>query len=241
MVIPLGFLLRSSQATQSWGPRGGALGGYLYRFDDQSPVSTNYTISSESWFTDKILDSLGLTGFDSNAIGLVAQFDDRDNQNSPTSGQFFNVNNLAYREGLGGDESFDVFNMDYRRYIEHGDGHVFAWRTRARVTDDAPIGGYSSVQLRGYVPGNYLAPHGFTIEGEERYRLNDRWGLAGFGGLACLLEDISDCGDRENWYPAIGAGLIFALKPKEKIVVRLDYAAGEADNSGIYLSFGHPF
>jgi outer membrane scaffolding protein for murein synthesis (MipA/OmpV family) len=118
---------------------------------------------------------------------------------------------------------------------------VLAWRIAGRATQDAPVGAYSSVGLRGYVPGNYLAPHSLSLEAEERYRLNDRWGLAAFGGAACLLEDVSDCGDADNWYPAVGAGVIYTLKPKEKLVVRLDYAVGEGDNSGLYLSFGQPF
>lgn len=219
---------------------------YLHRvhgdwFAGAQLLATNYAISSENWVTQKLLDVLGLTGFDSNGIGLVAQYDDRDNQNSPSDGQFFTAHNVAYRESLGGDESFDVYHLDYRAYLGHGDGHVFALRAGGRVTDDAPKGGYSSVQLRGYVPGNYLAPHSLTLEAEERHRLTERWGLAGFGGVACLLEDISDCGHTDNWYPAVGAGLVYTLKPKEKMIVRLDYAIGEADNSGLYLRFGHAF
>ena len=219
---------------------------YLHRiggdwFAGAQLITTNYTISGETWFTSMLLDLLGLTGFDSNAIGLVAQFDNRDNQNSPSEGAFFSVSNLAYRESLGGDEDFDVYSADYRHYWEHGDGHVLAGRVAARVTQDAPIGAYSSVQLRGYVPGNYLAPHSISLEADERYRLNDRWGLSAFGGVACLLEGISDCGDENNWYPSIGAGVMYMLKPKEKMVLRLDYAVGEGDNSGLYFRFGQPF
>lgn len=204
-------------------------------------VATNYTISAENWLAQKVLDVLGLTGFDSNGIGLVAQFDSRDDQNSPSSGQFFSISNLAYREGLGGDEDFDVWKADCRHYLPHGEGHVLALRAQGRGTRNAPVGGYSSIQLRGYVPGNYLAPHSLTVEAEERYRLNERWGLAGFGGAACLLTDIGDCRDSSNWYPGLGAGVIYTLKPKEKMVMRLDYARGEGDNSGVYLTFGHPF
>jgi hypothetical protein len=219
---------------------------YLYRFSGDwfvggQFISTNYTISSNNWFSDKVLDLLGLTGFDSNGVGLVVQFDDRDNQNSPGSGQFFSAHNIAYREALGGDEDFDVYSADYRRYWTHGEGHVLAWRANSRVTQDAPVGGYSSVPLRGYIPGNYLAPHSLTVEAEERYRLTPRWGLAGFGGATCLLDGIRDCGDGSNWFPALGAGVIYTLKPREKMVVRLDYAVGEADNSGVYLTFGQPF
>jgi hypothetical protein len=121
---------------------------YLYRFRGDwfaglQFVTTNYTISSDNWFSDKVLDLLGLTGFDSNGVGLVAQFDDRDNQNSPSSGQSFSVHNIAYRESLGGDESFDVYTADYRRYWSHGVGHVLAFRGKGRFTQGAPPAGYS--------------------------------------------------------------------------------------------------
>jgi hypothetical protein len=219
---------------------------YLYRFRGDwfagvQFIATNYAISAQNWFSEKVLDLLGLTGFDSNGVGLVVQFDNRDNQNSPGLGQYLSVHNIAYRESLGGDESFDVYTLNYRRYQPHGKGHVLALQGYARLTQDAPTGGYSSVQLRGYVPGNYLAPHSVSFEAEERYRLNERWGLAGFAGAACLLKDISDCGNTTNWYPAVGAGVIYTLKPREKMVVRLDYAVGEGDNSGVYLTFGQPF
>jgi hypothetical protein len=219
---------------------------YLHRvggdwFAGVQLITTNYTISGETWFTNKVLDFLGLTGFDSNGIGVVAQFDNRDNQNSPHEGTFFSASNLAYRESLGGDENFDVYTADYRRFHTHGDGNVLAWRANGRATDTAPVGAYSSVRLRGYVPGNYLAPHSMSMEAEERYRLDDRWGLSAFAGAACLLDQISDCGHKGNWYPAIGAGVIYTLKPEEKMVLRLEYAAGESGNNAVYFTFGHPF
>ncbi len=204
-------------------------------------VMTNYTISGESWFSSKVLDLLGLTGFDSNAVGLAAQYDSRDNQNSPSAGAFFGVSNLAYRKRLGGDENFDVYTANVRQYLEHGDGHVLAWRAVGRATHGAPIGAYSSIQLRGYVPGNYLAPHSVSVEVEERYRLNDRWGVSAFTGASCLLDEPKDCGESSHWYQAIGAGVIYTLKPKEKMVLRLDYAVGEEGNNGLYFGFGHPF
>ena len=91
---------------------------------------------------------------------------------------------LACRKGLGGDESFDVYTADYQRYGPHGDGQVLAWRANSRATRDVPVGGYSSVQQRGYVPGNYLAPRSLSLEAEERYRIDRDWGLAAFGGAA---------------------------------------------------------
>lgn len=204
-------------------------------------ISTNYLITSENWFSDKILEALGLTGFDSNGLGLVAEYDSRDNQNSPSHGARFVIQNLAYRKSIGGDEDFDAYSLRFQQYLGHGRGHVLAWRAMTRVTDDAPPGAYSSIPLRGYVRGGYLAKHMATFELEERFRLASRWALAAFTGATCLLDELEDCGNGESWYPMIGGGVIFTLKPEEKMVVRMDYAWGKEGNQGFYMTFGHPF
>jgi hypothetical protein len=220
---------------------------YLYRiygdwFIGGQFVATNYTISAENWLTDELLDILGLTGFDSNGAGAVVLYDSRDNQDSPSRGRFFEMSNIAYRKALGGDESFDAYSAKFRQYLPHGDGNVVALRVQGRWTsDDTPTAGYSSLGLRGYVRGNYIAPNVTTFEAEERYRLGERWALAGFAGAACLYDGLGDCNSGANWYPAGGGGIIYTLKPRDKLVARMDYAVGKQGNSGFYISFGHPF
>ncbi|MCP4331643.1 MAG: hypothetical protein GY785_03215 [Gammaproteobacteria bacterium] len=79
-------------------------------------VSSNYVIGAEGFFED-FLEFIGLTGFDSTGLGLAVEYDTRDNQRNPSTGKHFQVNNLAYRESLGGDESFDVYRVEYSEYI----------------------------------------------------------------------------------------------------------------------------
>ena len=38
--------------------------------------------------------------------------DSRDNEDMPTRGWFLNLNNLAYREALGGSASYDAYRAD---------------------------------------------------------------------------------------------------------------------------------
>ncbi len=66
-------------------------------------ANTNYTLSGDDDFSQTILEKVGLVGFDSIGVGVAAQYDTRDNQNSPTSGHSIEVNNLAYRKSFGGD------------------------------------------------------------------------------------------------------------------------------------------
>jgi hypothetical protein len=170
------------------------------------------------------------------------QHDSRENQESPNSGQFFELSSMAYRESLGGDENFNTIRGKFVQYLPHGDNHVMAVRAQGRWTsDDAPRSAFSTVDLRGYVRGNYLAPNSTLLEVEERFHLNKRWSLAGFLSVACLYDRLKDCKGNDNLYPAAGGGVIYTIKPKEKMVMRMDAAFGKGDNTGFYLRFGHPF
>ena len=203
-------------------------------------VSSNYAIGANGDLSDW-LALISLTGFDSAGLGLVAEYDTRDNLRNPKTGQIFEFNNIAYRESLGGDQSFDVYHAKYSQYLKHGNNNVFAWQFSGRWTSDAPIGGYSSVQLRGYVKGNYLAPHYTHFDFEDRISFNETWGMSVFAGLACLYEEASNCNDSEDLYASAGAGVIYVLKPEAGIVMRAELAKGEADEYVWYLKMGNSF
>jgi hypothetical protein len=203
-------------------------------------IASDYVIGGDGFF-DLILDQIGLTGFRSNGVGLVVDYDSRDQVRSPSRGRHFVAHNVAYRESLGGEESFDTLQLNYSHYWPFGRGHVLATNARGRWTDDAPRSGYSSLNMRGYTRGNYLGEHYTHLNLDARFALRKRWGASLFGGLGCLYSTASDCSDSDSIYPMLGAGLIYALKPAAGIVLRLDYARGKSDNEAFYISLGHPF
>ena len=204
-------------------------------------TATNYAVTGNDGFSDTILGFIGLEGFNSNGVGLTAEFDSRDNVNSPEQGTFFNVNNIAFREGLGGDVSFDIYNLQLGHYIAQTDRLVLAMRLDGKWTVDAPPGGYATVNLRGYTAGQYLAPNNSVAEIEERLDIGAGFGAVLFGGVDCLYDHLGDCGDQENLFPSVGAGVNYMLKEEEKMVIRLEGAKGEGDNYGIYMQFGRAF
>ncbi|SMF22903.1 Outer membrane protein [Alteromonadaceae bacterium Bs31] len=204
-------------------------------------VAMDYEISGRDNATQSILDALDLTGFYSNGLGAVLERDTRNNQNSPSAGSLLSINNTAFREALGGDEDFDGYSAKYLNFFGHGNGHVLAARISGRWTDGAPPSGYSSVDLRGYTRGEYLAPHSTTIEIEERLSLRGKFGVNAFVGAACLYGDKASCDDEKNWFPAAGLGLSYMLKVEEKMVVRAELAVGKNDNNGFYIQFGNAF
>ncbi|TXS91946.1 hypothetical protein FV139_14565 [Parahaliea maris] len=219
---------------------------WLYRVSDHwylggQGLVNDYAMLGSNEFINIGLGLLGLDGFSSNALGLKAEYDSRDNTEAPNRGIFFTAGNLAYREALGGEESFDVYNASYAQYFAHGAGSVLATHAELRLTDDAPPSGYSSIRMRGYVQGEFRDTHSALVEMEERYFLAERWRLAAFAGVTCLLDSFGDCGDTSNLYAAAGLGVHFVLRPREQMTIRLDFARGEGGSQGLYMAFGQAF
>ena len=219
---------------------------YTYRikgdwFIGAQGIKQDFAIAGQTEFDDQVLDILGVQPFNSVGAGLVAQNDSRDNENMPTRGALFNLNNLAFRESLGGEDDYDVYRLDIRYFVPHGKGNVFALRQLNHLTSDAPTSARAPVQLRGYKIGEYTNEYMSSIEAEERYKFGKKWTATLFAGVACLYGDNGSCSDGESLYTAAGAGVQYILKPKEGIVLNLEYAAGERGNYGFYLKMGYAY
>ena len=214
-------------------------------------ISTNYAVGADG-ILDDMLSQIGLSGFDAAGLGLVFQHDTMNNQRDPSSGHLHTLHNFAYRESLGGETSFDVGYADLRWYrtIERfsvgksGRSPVIAIQLKGRFTADAPLSGYSSVNLPGYTMGNYLSRHYSHVLVDARIPLMGKLGLVAFGGVGCQFgEDIAgrdiSCGDAT--FPSVGVGVSYMLKAEASVLIRLEIAKGKSDNEALYLRFGHSF
>lgn len=221
---------------------GAVLGRYLYRakgnwFIGGQGNAANYQVMGATAEDDLILETLGVQGFSSAALGAVVMHDSRDNEDMPSRGWFLNVNNFANREALGSSASYDTYRADIRTFVPHGRGHVFALRQFNWFTDSAPVAAQATVILRGYKLGQYLAPYMSSLEAEERLSFHRRWGATVFAGAAQLYGDAPQL--ERNIYPTVGAGLHFVIKPEQRMLVNLEYAQGVEGNRGVYLKLGH--
>lgn len=219
---------------------------YTYRYSGNwfagaQGIYQNFAIAGETPFDDEVLDIVGIQPYKSAGAGLVLQQDSRDDENIPTRGWLLNFNNLAFRESLGGENDYDVYRVEIKSFTPHGDGNVFAVRQLNHFTSDAPAAARAPVQLRGYKVGQYTGKYMSSIEGEERYRFGKRWTATVFAGVSCLYSEINNCSASKNIFPALGAGVQYILKPKEGIVLNLEYAQGENGNYGIYLKMGYAY
>jgi outer membrane protein assembly factor BamA len=222
------------------------IGRYTYRvkgdwFVGVQGIYQNMAVTGETQFDNDFLNLVGVRPYDSGGAGLVAQYDSRDSENSPTKGWLLNLNNIAYREWLGGNDNFDVVRAEARYYWAHGTGNVLAVRQLNHFTSDAPTQVKAPVQLRGYKVGQYNGDYMSSIEVEERLRLGEKFTATLFAGIACTYGGGKSCSDSDNQFPAAGAGVQYRLKPKEGIVLNLEYAQGKNDNYGVYLKIGYAY
>lgn len=203
-------------------------------------LSTNYVIEAEG-LVEQHLDSIGLTGVESAGAGLVIGYDSRNNQRNATDGRYFLFHNNAYRESFGGEENFDAYSGEFADYRQLSERYVLATQIKGRWTDDAPISGYSSVSLKGYVRGMQLKPNYTHLTFDNRIKIKNQWGAIIYGGVGCLYDETSDCTDSEAIYPALGVGVSYLLREAAGVVIRAEYIVGKDDNNGVYLTMGHPY
>lgn len=216
---------------------------YMYRvggdwFLGAHGTATNYQVFGADPEDDLVLETLGMRGFSSSALGAVIMHDSRDNDDMPVRGWYTNINNLAYREAFGGSDSYDAYRADFKTFIRHGNGHVLAIRQFNWITHNAPAIAEATVVLRGYKLGQYLAPYMSSFEAEERLSFGRRWGATVFAGVAALYGNTVAPLERSN-FPMFGAGLQFIVKPDKHMLANLEYAQGIQDNHGVYLKFGY--
>ena len=219
-------------------------GRYLYRvkgpwFIGAEAAFGNYTVEGETDLQNKVLNMLGLAGFQMGSAGPVLMHDSRDNQDMPVRGWYTNLNALANRTWLGSQDDFDTVRLEFKAFVPHGKAHVFAVRENNQWTHDAPTSAESTVEVRGYKMEQYLGRHMASIEAEERLRFSRHWGATVFGGAARLYGSGKQLVANDGWYPFAGAGIQFIVKPEDHMLLDFEFAHGNLNNYGIYLKFGY--
>lgn len=212
--------------------------GLRYAFDDFKITLRDSTAQ---------LATAGITGADDgrvSGIGVVYNFDSRDQLFSPEKGWLIEV--LAYTEGkaTGSDFSYSRFSADVARYFPILKKHVLALNAVGVVTTgDAPFHQLATLggtkRLRGYFDGRFRDKRLLLLQGEYRLPLFWRFGATAFGGAGWVGSEKEAIRSTFVHWNA-GAGLRIALDRRQKINLRLDYGFGKGE-SGFYLTVGEAF
>jgi len=192
--------------------------------------------------TDSIAgsSSYGIVG-----AGLLADYDSRDRNYSPTSGSHHQSYLMTFYGDRSDDHDFTVYHVDLRNYFSLGHRHVLATQMFVYgIVDGEPpfwklaaLGGRA--HTRGYRSGRYLDRLLVAAQGEYRVPVAWRFGLVAFAGVGTVGPNWRKLQIKDT-RPTIGAGLRFRLGDRDQVRGRFDAAFGQ-NSARVYLEIDEAF
>lgn len=187
---------------------------------------------------------VGSRGGKSSGLGIVANWDSRDNTFAASSGSFYQVTGLFYSRSFGGDYNYSDILIDTRNFFEIVPTQVLAIQAVAEFMNGTVpfqnlvrFGGQNII--RGYFDGRYRDKNGIALQAEYHVPVWWRFGVVGFAGVAQVTDEMNHFAMKRFWF-AGGLGLRFYWNPKERISLRLDYGVGN-NSSGMYVTVTEAF
>ncbi len=173
----------------------------------------------------------------------VISYDSRDDQRYPESGTY-GEGVLSYAPDNWSDSGeYYVAEASAASFFQIINDQILAVQLKGKtVPDEAPyferptLG--SRGDLRGYTPGEYVGDHSLLLQLEYRMRFTKRLGAVVFGGGAGLWDD-SFTSDDLYWN--YGTGIRIRMQEQNRVNFRIDYAIGENDQDGWYVSVSEAF
>src|SRR5262249_55094514 len=108
----------------------GWLGAGLTRGTTDVRIRNPPALLQEALTTDATIDI-------SNRL-LNGEFDTRDSDLYPRSGQYAQAEALGAREDLGSDSNYESLELEWNGYRRFGADHVLAWRFAGKIVDGDP-------------------------------------------------------------------------------------------------------
>jgi len=177
-------------------------------------------------------------------LGLVANYDSRDNLFFPTKGFFVESTFQRYDKAIGSKYEYTRFLIDGSTYLSLAKNHVLAFNGVADFISGNPpfnqmavLGG--TKRMRGFYEGRYRDKNALITQAEYRFPLAGRFGLAAFMAYGAVADEVSNF-ELNNFRLTGGGGLRFAINRKEHINIRVDYGFGK-QSSGLYFTIGEAF
>jgi outer membrane translocation and assembly module TamA len=143
----------------------------------------------------------------------------------------------AYFSGrpVGALFTYQDYGISYQQYISLGKRQVLAYRMKGcAVNGHAPFFALctlgNAADMRGYPAGRYRDRRMLVGQVEYRRELWWRFGAVAFAGAGQVGPTFGDF-KGSNTRPGGGVGLRFAVAPKNRINLRVDYSVGQGSHA----------
>lgn len=160
-------------------------------------------------------------------LGLMLDYDTRDNIFYPGEGVFAQAVTRLYRKALGSEYAYNYYALDMRGYLSVKEEQVLALQFAAVATgQEVPFYDMPLYDLRGIYNSYFTNRAGYAAQAEYRFRTGKRFYAALFAGAGNSAPDAGKI-SLKNLQFAGGGGIRFTLDKAEKINLRLDIGASK--------------
>jgi outer membrane protein assembly factor BamA len=213
--------------------------GLLYEYVD----SKMKEVEEDGFLAKKNIS--GSEGGKVSGIGVVMDWDTRDNIFYPSTGAFYQMSVRGYGDNLGSDFSFNKYTLDFRQFFPLFSRHVVGFQGYVSMKTGNPpfqmmslLGGENI--MRGYYLGRYRDKNMIVFQTEYRVvPVLWRFGLVAFLGLGEVNNEFSNFRLKDFKY-SLGWGIRYQFNKDEGFNIRLDFGLGK-DTSGLYINFLEAF
>ncbi|MCR8560832.1 polymerase [Mucilaginibacter sp. BJC16-A38] len=183
-------------------------------------------------------------------VGPSFTFDNRNNNTYTTRGMIINAYyNVIHGVFANNSYAGGFFNIEYSQFFQLAPKFVLGVDIQEQSLTGARSPFYllpqmgSDELMRGYYGGRYRDRNYIAGQTELRYRIANRFGLAGFVGTGEVFHSTFTTAQLK---PNYGGGFRYFFDVEKGLAVRLDYGvgqqpAGEKRESGFYIALGQSF
>ncbi len=168
-------------------------------------------------------------------LGVLAEYDSRDNPMAPLNGLYYTANYVWYGDSIGSDVNYGSYTLEGLNYWNVNEHFNFALRMQydgIDAGDSARLPPYVSpyVDLRGIPAVRYQGKSVALAEVEATWKASLRWRFNFFAGGGRAAESISELSDAEvaNSY---GAGFRYLMARRYGMTMGIDVARGPEDTA----------
>jgi outer membrane protein assembly factor BamA len=178
-------------------------------------------------------------------LGFSLTWDTRNTAFSPTNGSLIQLKYNNFNKSMGSEFHYWNLWVDFRKYQKLSPKTTLAFQSYIFLNEgDVPIRSLASLGgdkvMRGYYDGRFRDKSQLTFQAEYRFPIFKRFSGVAFGGWGDVSDRLENFRLQSFKY-SYGAGLRFALNPKERLNLRIDYGIGQGNSNGLYFMLGEAF
>ncbi|MGY5453373.1 BamA/TamA family outer membrane protein [Agarivorans sp. MS3-6] len=200
------------------------------------------SVESDNAIIDKLLKLALGEGSMTSGLGLIAEYDTRNNLFFPTKGYTVNAEYMVYDEAIGSKWNYQNLAVDGQVFIPLANSWTLAFAGNYQYFHSnesflsPTVRPY--VDLRGVSSYRYQGDEVFTIQSQVMYAIDHRWTVSAFYGQGRTSDQ--DESKQKHKVDAYGAGFRYQIARRYGLYIGVDTAFSK-EESAVYFNVGSGF